>query len=355
MNAHFSRLYLGLSLLFTTTTTGLVSAQTDTAATDTASYVMTNFDDFQLTTPLFGFWFGYTDRNSKAFPDTLLTGESFLWTWDSLGMAPLFDSLGMPDSATFPVGYNGAPGRAMKVGYQLGSRRLTCGGTCSYDPYIGFGTGFSTMGDRTLDLSSATTISFWAKADSAPLVVGVSVSDTTAAPDYGQNFTLTKEWKQYRITLAASLEFKQPNYGIKEPFNKKIITGLNFGINKGSNPLIARNAIYVDDITIQNWKYVEPPVEEPPVDTTTAILPGNASRMGAKGIRVSRSGDLIRFSLPAAYANQEGTVEAVDAMGHVLGRARFGRQAGEVAMRITAAANGSKGVYVRVITKAKIR
>lgn len=251
-------------------------------------YVISDFETGQLNTPLNGFWYFFTDRNSATPVDTVF-GNSTLSSVDEYGF-PFYDSLGLPDARTFPPGRDSASRHSLKFAYSLGDRRLSCGTACTYAPYVGFGLGFSTLSD-TVDLSTAAGIAFWARAEKAPLVLNVSVATrdtTTNAPDYSQRLVIDTAWKRYTIELKASDVFKQPSYGARKPFVSSLVKAMNFGVNRGENDsLLAENALYLDDLVILDWEYVDP----------TGVR-RVAARRASAGADLAGSGGRMRYLLP---------------------------------------------------------
>jgi hypothetical protein len=290
---------------------------------DTTDYIMSDFETASLSTPLWGFWYTFTDVNSATAVDTVM-GNSYLTSFDEFGQ-PLLDSLFMPDARTFPPGYSEFSTRALRFAYVLGNRRLSCGDSCTYAPYVGFGIGFSTQAEY-LDLTGSPGIAFWAKAESAPLVMEVSVAtvDTaTGAPDYSMRLAVDTTWKRYTIPLAAGPGFAQPDWGPRKPFDITKVKGMGFGINRGTNPDDTANAVLIDDLTILDWIYVEP------VDPASVRQGAAASAMR---LAIRREGGRVLVRLPSQYSGRTGEVEAVDASGRVRARQAFGAAMQEVAL-----------------------
>jgi len=326
-----------------------VSAAPADTTLDTTDYLLDDFDDQSASTPWWGFWFTFTDRNSKTV-DTALMGNSFLTTHDSVSGTPLYDSLGFPLPEGWPRGHTGdSLDYGMRMGYVLGDRPLSCGTNCTYAPYVGLGVGFTTQGGRFLNLRGATHFTFWAKADSGTVVVNVAINDTnTASEDYAQRFVIDSTWKKYSVALEASAALKQPEYGGKGPFDKTIITGAIFGINKGDNALRPANGITLDDVTIENWKFVDPIPPPPPEDPISVRkrLAGIST-----GFKATRRGNVLRVRMPSSLAGKTGILEAVNATGKVLGRTGFG-PSGDVEFHVE---GPSQGLYFRVISAASRR
>lgn len=328
------------------------AAQADTTS-DTTDYEVSNFNSRMLDTPWWGFWYTFTDRLTKT-ADTSIMGNSYFSNLDSTG-SPIYDSLGWPDSTIFPRGRSGdSLDYALRYSWVLGDRPLSCGDSCTYAPYLGFGMGFTSQGAGILNLRGSAHITFWAKSDSADLVFSVAVTDSnTATEDYSRRFTVDNTWKKYDIPLVASALFAQPPYANpKTPFDPTILKGLNFGINKTENPERHINGLTLDDIFIEDWKFVDP-MYVPPVDDPIRVAP--RAQSGSGRLTIQRSGDLLRLRLPSAYADKQGTVEAMDATGRVLGKVDFGRQAGELVMRLPGSALANSRIFYQIKAREKLR
>jgi hypothetical protein len=267
------------------------------AVADTNNYIMSDFEITNpMSTPLNGFWFTYGDRLTATEIDTIM-GNSRVTSFDSSTGGPLYDSLYNYDVKTFPIGRTGEVGsRSMRFAYELGDRRLSCGGTCTYDPYVGFGLTFTTLmdtaGNNILDFTGATAISFWAKAEKDSITVNISVGTkdtTTNASDYGKTLTISgPEWKKYTISLVEPTGLTQPSWAAKKPFDLKRATGIGFGINRGMNSLAPSNTLLIDDVVIENWKYVDPA-------EVVAVRSPNRAHASRSGGRLQIQGSQVRF------------------------------------------------------------
>lgn len=321
------------------------AAQAYAGGADTSEYMMSDFESGQiLGTPLNGYWYNYTDKNTATAIDTVY-GNSRITSFDSSGF-PFTDSMGYYDARTFPVGRAGDSGtHSLRIAYALGDRKLSCGAACSYDPYIGFGMRFTTNAD-TLDLTGATAITFWAKSEDSTVVVDVSVGTrdtTTGASDYSQSFTIGKEWKQYEILLVTSAVFKQPAWAARKPFDPKVATGVNFGISLGANPGRPENGILVDDLAVRNWVYVDP-------NTIPDALVRRAASDYGGGVRSRPIEGGLRISLPEAYGMKRGRIEAVDAGGRVLGSSVFSPRMAEVDLLLPQGRSSGR-IMLRIVAK----
>jgi hypothetical protein len=262
---------------------------------DTTNYNMSDFEiSNPMSTPLNGFWFTYGDRLTPTEIDTVM-GNSRITSFDSSSGGPLYDSLYNYDERTFPVGRSGVAGsRSMRFAYELGDRRLSCGAACTYDPYVGFGLTFTTMMDTAgyniLDLTGATAISFWAKAEKDSIMVNFSVGTKDTTPntsDYGKTLKITgPEWKKYTISLVEPTGMTQPSWATKKSFDLKRATGIGFGINRGTNSLLPSNTLFIDDVVIENWQYVDP---------TVAVRSPNRAHASRSAGRLQIQGSQVRF------------------------------------------------------------
>jgi hypothetical protein len=317
MSSKSMSVYFSISAILTVTLASNLSAKS--SGEDSLDYVMTDFNNRQQTTPFNGYWYIYNDNKEKSFADSLVNGNSSITSFDSSGYA-FVDSVGYPDARTFPNDRKGADTYCLKFGFKLGDRKLACGGTCNYAPHVGFGTGFTTMAD-TLDLTGSKGISFWAKADFTPLVVSVSVpiTDTGAATAaYAQRFSLDTTWKMYTIKLIPSADFAQPSYSAKSPFVISRVKGMAFSINAGDNAKYPVNAMYVDDVTILKWKYVDP------YEEVVSNRMAQKSQMAKSWISIIRiSENQVEIALPSVYTGRSGKIEAVDVKGKILAQATF--------------------------------
>ena len=79
-------------------------------------------------------------------------------------------------------------------------------------------------------------------------------------------------------------------------------TAMNFGVNKGENPLVTQNALFIDDLTVLGWEYVDPTSVRRPV----------AGRAGTR-VGLSGRGGRIGYRLPG----QQGKGLTVDAAGRI--------------------------------------
>jgi hypothetical protein len=258
---------------------GEVRAQ---AAVDTNNTVIADFESNLQSTMWNGYWYHFDDANSVSAADSTLYGNSVITSLDSLGN-PFYDTSGYYDKRTYPLGHTGeADSHSSRMAFKLGDRLLSCGAACSYQPYVGWGLVLTTYRFNpadTFDLTGATAISFWAKSDTDTVTVDYSlfIRDTSNAPDYSQAIKIGPQWTKYTISLnPATTKLQQPTWAAKKPFDLRHVAGMGFGFNRGENSKFPTNGMSIDDITIENWKYVEPPI----IDGIRSWSRASASRAG---------------------------------------------------------------------------
>lgn len=286
---------------------GKAGARATAVAADTDAYMMSDFEgDEPLRTPLQGYWYFGDDRYTGTSND-MIPGNSAITSFDYLGN-PLRDSSGGYDTASFPLGRGGEPGsRSLRFAYALGTRRLSCGGSCTYDPFVDAGLVFANAPD-TLDLTGATAISFWARSDSDTVYAQVAwgTRDSLAdAPDYARIFAIGPEWRKYSLRPEPSEDFKQPERGARKPFMPSQSYGLIFGVNRGLNSAAPVNALRIDDVAIEGWAY-----PEPVPDGIRRRDSGNPAR---KRGRFRMRGAQVRFDPPGG-----SDVPSSDALGRAI-------------------------------------
>lgn len=296
--------------------TGLPAFAQTSPNSDTADFILADFNG-STSTYFGGAAYAYTDNGTATQVDTVF-GNSVLTGFGSSTESP-FDSLGGFNPKIFPLGHGGdSADRALRLGFILGDRMLSCGPSCEYPGYVGFTAALRSF--DTLDMSGSEGLAFWAKADSAPLTFNVSVATrdtTTGAAEYGQSFTVDTAWKLCVIKLEASADFAQPSWSPAKPFDPSRATGVTFGVGAGDNAARPANALWIDKLMLLKWKYVEPVVEDPPT-----ALPARSGRPDLR-FGLLRTGKGLRVRLPAVYGGKSGRVQAIDMSGRVLGEASF--------------------------------
>jgi hypothetical protein len=298
-------------------------------------FPIVTFESQQVQSTLSNYGGAYTDSTEKA-NDTITRGNSLLTT---------FATHEDPDSVQWVPGRNEESFYAYKLGYQLGTVRLGCGGTCTYGPHVGLAIGFSQQWDP-LDLTGATHVTFWAKADdSLTMDVSIGMRDTVTSPaSYAQRFIIDTTWKKYSIELKASTVFKLPEWVAPQPFEVARANAIGFSISKDNNAAHPDNALYLDDVEIVNWVYT--PFVDPVGISNESLMARRTN-----GLRARITGNVALVRLPAAFLGKSGAIVALDATGRIIGRAAFGPQAMDVSFKVPAASAKSAGLYFRAISK----
>lgn len=300
-----------------------VSSQTPVPA-----YKIYDFENYQLQSKLSAYGGTYTD-NGETANDSVTTGNSQLTTF------PFHDHL---DSVHWVAGHTDSSLSAFKLGFKLGTVLLGCGENCTYPPHVGVN--FPFFSD-SMNLSTATHLTFWAKAeDSLKVEVNVGMREAVPEPRYSQMFGIDTTWKKYTIELKASTVFALPSWTTARPFNVAQVNAMGFSISKGNNPDTVGNALYIDDIEIVNWEYIP----EPEVNVR-----GQAFRRSAGGLQARIAGGIAYVRIPERLAGRTGIVEALDAKGRKLGQAAFGPQVSEVGLKLPGAGTSGAGLYFRLM------
>ena len=269
---------------------------------------------------------------------TLLSGFETPGAWNTLGSAwycftdktdsgasviTTADSMSFWDSTAYAPGASGSQG-SLKVGFRFGDKKPVCGLACTYAPQVGIGTNMN----GELDITGATAISFWAKAD-APLKVGLSVGTTevTDNGNFGRLVSITGSWAMYSVKLS---DLTQPSWAKKVAFNAAHLKSIGFGISKGDNGTMTTGAYFLDDVAIEGWV--------PPVDPTAISARGSRS----PGTGTFVFGERIRAGIPSGYAGKAGSVAALDSKGTVLGQTSFTAGERHVEMALPGSSNHTR-------------
>lgn len=164
---------------------------------------------------------------------------------------------------SFGEGAN-ASTKSIKLDFTYGATKPTCGTACTYGQMAGFGTQFvaGTDAGEVLDLTSATNITFWAKAD-APMIMRVEIA-TKPVTNYGYHLyfaNLTTTWTQFTVPLVEGLDFAQPDWAAKadpQVFNKAQVQKIQFAISADDNATLKAGIVNIDDIVVNGYKWTPP-------------------------------------------------------------------------------------------------
>jgi hypothetical protein len=243
-------------------------------------------------------WYCFSDKTNGG--ESAVTTADSLFNWDAAAMAP---------------GADGSSG-SLKVGFRFGATLPSCGTGCTYPAQVGIGTNMA----GALDITGATAISFWAKAD-APMAVSLGMG-TTEVTDNG-NFTrlvpITAAWTRYVVALS---DLTQPDWASPVAFDPAHVLSLGFGISKGDNPSLSAGSFYLDNVAIEGWA--------PPMDPSRILSAGHRAAGTGTWVKENR----LTVEIPAHYAGKPGMVTAVDSKGALLGREGFPAGSGKVEMRL---------------------
>ncbi len=169
---------------------------------------------------------------------------------------------------TVSLGADETGGKAAKIEYEMGPTPLSCGATCTFGQFVGFGTDF-TPSKKALDLTGATKITYKAKA-LAPTVVVVQVPITSVTTQTGdQQFAVHEvthnigtSWKTYEVALSETAlkdALKQPSWAKPAvPFNPKEVEKIAWKISMdaATNPL--KGTILIDSVVVRNYTWPNP-------------------------------------------------------------------------------------------------
>jgi len=208
------------------------------------------------------------------------------------GVALLVDPL-----KSFDAGYNSPS--ALKMDFTYGANKpKSCGGTCAYGQMVGFGTQFvpgtdAVTGDGSkLDMTGATSITFYAKA-SVSLKMRVEVT-TTNVKDFGffrGDVSVGTDWTKLTVGLTNGLGgIAQPSWAIQVPFDPALAQKLQFSVSADDNTGLLKGTVWLDSIAVDGYTWTPP----------NACIPC----VGAVAPAGMVLGDLEAVTAPPRAANQ---------------------------------------------------
>jgi hypothetical protein len=276
--------------LFTLLTLGNLAVRGQ--ATD---FLLNDFESGGSTNNLFGYWFYYNDAPNK--------GNSRILTCDSVSGAFDSSSLSLP-------GYGGSAA-AGRMGWAFGDKNPSCGDSCSYDPEVGFGTDLRS-GDSVANLTGATAITFWAKANKAVKILFViNLNTVKDYSNYRQTLDVGTDWRLFTVNLKASAAFAQPTWGKPVAWDPTQVTTINWVATMALNKTLASDTLIVDDIKILGWDPLAVPVL------------GGPTAHGSNALRMESSPFGLRLTLPEALRARDGQLRIDDLGGRQVARARY--------------------------------
>lgn len=184
---------------------------------------------------------------------------------------------------SFGEGAN-ASTKSIKLDFTFGATKPTCGTACSYGQMAGFGTQLvaGTDAGEVIDLTTATNITFWAKA-SAPMMMRVEIA-TKPVTNFGYHLylaALTTTWTKFTVPLVEGPDFAQPTWAATadpQVFNKAQVQKIQFAVSADDNAALLAGVVNIDDIEVNGYKWV-PPEACPTCVGTVAGVGGMLSDM----------------------------------------------------------------------------
>lgn len=163
------------------------------------------------------------------------------------------------------AGYNST--KSLKLAFTYGATKpVSCGGTCTYGQMVGYGTqlipGTDPIGageGKTLDITGATAITFYAKA-SVAMKVRVEIT-TTSVKDFAFHrgeVTVGTAWAQQTVLLTAGLGgINQPSWTTTAvPFDPTKVQKLQFQVSADDNATLTAGTLWLDDIKMVGYNWV---------------------------------------------------------------------------------------------------
>ncbi len=168
-------------------------------------------------------------------------------------------------TVSFDAGYNSLS--ALKMDFTYGANKpKSCGGTCAYGQMVGFGTQFipgtdvATGTGTALNLTGATAITFYAKANAA-MKMRVEIT-TTNVTDFGYfrgDVSVGTDWTKLSVGLTNGLGgIAQPSWAVPVTFDPTLVQKLQFSISADDNTGLTKGTVWLDSIAVQGYKWVPP-------------------------------------------------------------------------------------------------
>ena len=159
-----------------------------------------------------------------------------------------------------PTAGAGHVGAGIVLPYVLGP---TEAGTPPSYNFIGMGTMLCANG-KTLDLTGATSITFWLKSTKA-ISIDFQLVDTVNITDFGYYYAScvipAGTWTQYVISLSAGglgTGLQQYSWAVKKPLSIKTVSKLQWQISLIGAGTNTTGQVTIDDISIQGYTFVPP-------------------------------------------------------------------------------------------------
>jgi hypothetical protein len=147
-----------------------------------------------------------------------------------------------------------------RLAYEFGETEPSCGTACTYGNMVGIGTMTAPEGN-VLDITGATTITYWAKASAAMTVrVEVATSVVTNFAYHRVEHEITTEWAQYTINLLdQGIEFKQPDWCKEKDlvdFDPSKVEKIQWQVSADYADNPASATLLLDDIVVNDYEFV---------------------------------------------------------------------------------------------------
>lgn len=297
------------------------------AASAADSTLVSHFEDQTNKNAIGGFWFYLDDKGSQ--------GNSKVTSGDTTVNPVIFSAASFGDGQESL--YSG------KIGYTFGTVRPQCGAGCTYSPEVTFGNNIVPAGATVRDITGATAIAFWAKAE-PPVKVSI-IALTKDVTDFSwarAEVSVTSTWTRIIARLSGttapvfkgtwgSMKDKTPNLAQMESFS--------FALQKDSNPTVTSGYLLIDNLYILNYS-------APDVVSSVRRAP-TASRV-LRALRAA-DGKSLRFTVPEAYRSGAGKVAAVDLAGKVVAEAAFAKGQHSVSLSMAPGnQGGTSPLFMRV-------
>lgn len=215
------------------------------AATDSA--VVDDFEGGSNQNKFLAYTFYYADTKDG--------GATVINSATASGEELLFDAV-----KSVGEGANGSA-KSLKLDFTYGAVKPTCGTGCTYGQMAGVGTGFTTDGN-VLDLTGASSVTFWAKANAA-MTMRVEIA-TSLVTNYGYHVfqaILTPSWQQYTLPLVEGPDFQQPAWAATadpQIFDPSKVEKIQFSISADDNVGVTAGIVNIDNIVVHGYKWVPP-------------------------------------------------------------------------------------------------
>lgn len=218
-----------------------LNVQRDTASDE----VVSDFENRSTLNSLGGHW-SYLDDSKDGGNSVILSGDT---STHPSGV----------DATSFAAG-NAESSGALLLNFRYGTVQPTaCGGVCTYGNFVGIYAPLKPYADSTVDLTGATAITFYAKADTA-MVARFSVQ-TNNVKDFGyyrSMISITEEWKKFTVYLRVGTdpeELARPPWSVDpKPFLPDLAMAIDFQFSAEDNATITGGNAWIDDVTIVGWR-----------------------------------------------------------------------------------------------------